>query len=108
MAPARERFGRLAERVPFAPPVIPMLLNTTGLPSVDPAEIRERVVESLSAPVRWREAMATLRTSGVAAVLEVGPGRVLSGLARQNELPAATTILPVGSLRGVETAAASV
>ena len=84
-----------------------MLLNATGRPSVDPAEIRERVVESLTAPVRWREAMARLREMEVAAVLEVGPGRVLSGLARQNGLPATTTIFPVGSLRGVETAAAS-
>jgi len=85
-----------------------MLLNATGRPSVDPAEIREQVVASLTARVHWREAMARLQEMKVTVVLEVGPGRVLAGLARQNGCPATTTIFPVGSLRGVETAAASV
>jgi [acyl-carrier-protein] S-malonyltransferase len=108
MAQARDHFGRRAGQVEFAYPRIPMLLNATGRPSVDPAEIREQVVASLTASVRWREAMARLREMEVAAVLEVGPGRVLSGLARQNGIPPSTAIFPVGSLRGVETAVASV
>jgi [acyl-carrier-protein] S-malonyltransferase len=105
MAGARARFGERVAQVPFRAPRIPILLNATGRASVDPVEIRDRIVESLTAPVRWREVMQELRGLGVAAILEVGPGRVLCGLARQNGFPAATTILPVGSLRGVETAA---
>jgi [acyl-carrier-protein] S-malonyltransferase len=107
MGQARDRFAERIAAVPFAAPRVPILLSATGRPSVDPAEIRERVVESLAAPVRWREIMARLLEMKVDAVLEVGPGRVLSGLARQNGLPAATEIFAVGSLRGVETAASS-
>ncbi len=107
MAQARDHFGRRAGRVPFAPPSIPILMNATGRPAADPEEIRNRVVESVAAPVRWREVMERLRELGVPEVFEVGPGRVLCGLARENGFPAATKILPVGSLRGVETAASS-
>ncbi len=107
MAQARDHFGRRAGGVPFAPPRIPILLNATGRPSIDPVEIRARVVEALAAPVRWRTAMAWLRESGAGEVFEVGPGRVLCGLARQNSFPETTRILPVGSLRGVEAAAAT-
>jgi malonyl CoA-acyl carrier protein transacylase len=105
MAQARDHFGRRVGQIPFARPMIPILLNATGQPSIDPEEIRNRIVESVAAPVRWREAMERLRETEVTAILEVGPGRVLCGLARQNGFPAATNIFPVGSLRGVEAAA---
>jgi len=107
MAQAREHFGSRVGQIPFARPRIPILLNATGQPSIDPEEIRDRVVESIAAPVRWREAMERLREMEVSSIFEVGPGRVLSGLARQNGFPAATRIFPVGSLRGVEAAAAA-
>ena len=109
MAPARGPVRPARRADPLRSPPVPILLNATGLPSIDPAEIRERVVESLAAPVRWREAMAQLREMEVAAVLEVGPGRVLSRAGQaERQFLRPTTILPVGSLRGVETAAASV
>ena len=107
MAQARDHFGRRVGRIPFTPPRIPIVMNATGRPSVDPEEIRSRIVESVAAPVRWREAMERLREMEVTAILEVGPGRVLCGLARQNGFPAATKIFPVGSLRGVDAAASA-
>jgi [acyl-carrier-protein] S-malonyltransferase len=108
MVEARNRFGLRIEEIPFAAPRIPIVLNATSQPSIDPDEIRGRVVESLAVPVRWREVMVRLLEMGVDAVLEVGPGRVLSGLARQNAVPGTTAILAVGSLRAVEAAATSV
>jgi len=105
MSRARDHFGERVARIAFEPPRMPILMNATGRPAVDPAELRDRIVESLTAPVRWREEMERLRDMGVDTVLEVGPGRVLSGLARHNGFPATTRIFPVGSLRGVETAA---
>ena len=107
MAAARDAFGRDAAQVPFAVPRVPIWLNATAGPSVDPEQIRARLVESLAGPVRWREIMDHLRELGAGPLLEVGPGRVLCGLARQNGFPATTSILPVGSLHGVEVAAAS-
>jgi [acyl-carrier-protein] S-malonyltransferase len=107
MAPARDRFARRAAAVPFAAPRVPVVLCSSARPTLDPGEIRDGVMACLAAPVRWREVMERVRGMQVAAVLEVGPGRVLSGLARQNGLPETTVVLPVGSLRGVEAAAAS-
>jgi len=107
MVEARDRFARRARQIPFAPPLIPILMNATARPAVDPEQIRDLVVGSLTAPVRWREVMERLREMAVGTMLEVGPGRVLSGLARQNGFPATTRIFPVGSLRGVDAAAAS-
>jgi [acyl-carrier-protein] S-malonyltransferase len=107
MAQARDQFGRRVAQIPFAPPSIPILMNATGRPAADPEEIRNLVVESVAAPVRWREIMERLRETEVTAILEVGPGRVLCGLARENGFPAATRIFPAGSLRGVEAAASS-
>jgi malonyl CoA-acyl carrier protein transacylase len=107
MANARDRFGGRVAQIRFDPPRIPMVMNATGQRALDPEEIRNRIVESVAAPVRWREVMERLLEMEVTAILEVGPGRVLSGLARQNGFPAATRIFPVGSLRGVEAAATS-
>ncbi len=106
MAVARDNFGRRVGRIAFAPPRIPILMNLSARPAVDPEEIRNQVVAAVAAPVRWREIMERMREMNPAAMLEVGPGRVLSGLARQNGFPAATKIFPVGSLPGVEAAAA--
>ena len=106
MAEARDHFGRRVGRIPFDHPRIPIIMNSSGQSTIDPEEIRNQVVESIAAPVRWREAMERLREMKVATVLEVGPGRVLCGLARQNGFPATTRVFPVGSLPGVEAAAA--
>jgi len=107
MARAREHFAKRAGQLPFAPPAIPILMNATGRVAIDPEAIRDGIVESIASPVRWREAMARLREMEVSPVFEVGPGRVLSGLARENGFPATTSIFPVGSLSGVEAASPS-
>jgi len=51
--------------------------------------------------------MERLREMGVSSIFEVGPGRVLCGLARENGFPAVTRVFPVGNLRGVEAAASA-
>ena len=106
MSRARDLFGERVAQIAFEPPRLPILMNATGRLAADPREIRALIIESLTAPVRWREEMERLRDMGVDTVLEVGPGRVLSGLARENGFPATTNIFPVGNQRGLETAAA--
>jgi malonyl CoA-acyl carrier protein transacylase len=46
-------------------------------------DVRGRLVEALTGPVRWRETLLTLHEHGVERFVEVGPGRVLSGLAKR-------------------------
>jgi malonyl CoA-acyl carrier protein transacylase len=67
----------LAE-VEFREPAIPVFSCATALAFVDP---REELAAALVRPVRWRETMSALASSGVQAFLDAGPGRVLAKLA---------------------------
>lgn len=69
----------LAE-VEIAEPRIPVLACTSAAPFDD---IRARLVDGLTSPVRWRETVLALRDRGAQRFVEVGPGRVLSGLVRK-------------------------
>jgi [acyl-carrier-protein] S-malonyltransferase len=61
-------------------PSVPVYSGVTAAPIDDP---RARLVEGLTSPVRWREIVLALRDRGVTRFLEVGPGRVLTGLVRK-------------------------
>ena len=61
-------------------PRVPVYSGVTAAPFDD---IRTRLVEGLTSPVRWREVVIALRERGVTRFLEVGPGRVLTGLVRK-------------------------
>lgn len=64
-------------------PSCPVYLNVTAAPSADPAEIRERLVEQLTAPVRWAQGLAAMQRDGATKFVEVGAGKVLSGLVKR-------------------------
>ena len=72
----------------------------------DPAAIKRHVTDTLAGPVRWRSCMDTLRRLAPDALLEIGPGRVLSGLARANGFDDRTRVLSVNNLQGVHRVAA--
>jgi len=64
-----------------APPVV---ANVTGRPVTSAEEIRRLLVRQITSPVRWRETMACLASEGVDGVVEIGPGKVLTGLAKRD------------------------
>lgn len=66
----------------------PVVANVTGGPVHKADDIRRLLVEQITAPVRWRDTMTCLRTEGVDAIIEIGPGKVLTGLAKR-EIPEA-------------------
>jgi [acyl-carrier-protein] S-malonyltransferase len=105
MKTAQAEFGTAADGVSFRPPSVPWISNVSGRVEQDPQVIRERLVQCVTATVRWRDVMSTCQGLGVTALLEGGPGRVLCGLARANGFGTETTCLPVNNLRGVMTAA---
>jgi malonyl CoA-acyl carrier protein transacylase len=80
MASAVPEFERALERVKFERPRVPVLSAVTAEPFDD---IALRLAQALTHPVRWREAMLALRERGVERFVEVGPGRVLTGLAKR-------------------------
>lgn len=77
MAEAREAFREFVQDIPFAAPSIAVIANVTARPH-DPARLRERMVEQITAPVRWAESLRYLLTQGLAVgdFEEVGPAGV--------------------------------
>jgi [acyl-carrier-protein] S-malonyltransferase len=105
MAPARQEFSNWLETVDFQRPRVPLILNATAAAESDPQTVRQWVARNLVEPVRWRAAMAALGGRAGLFLFEIGPGRVLSGLARANGLGEDVKIFHVNNLRGVEMAA---
>ena len=105
MAEAATRFTDWLRQIPMAPPRVPMWFNVTASPATATHDIRAAIGSALARPVQWSGCMAALRALKPRALLEVGPGRVLSGLARANEFDDQTQIINVSNLRGVALAA---
>jgi [acyl-carrier-protein] S-malonyltransferase len=62
---------------------VPVVTNVDARPLVTGNEARESLVRQVSQPVRWLESVEFLINQGVQAFIEIGPGKVLSGLVRQ-------------------------
>ena len=80
MASAAPAFDGALERVEVSPPTVTVVSAVTAQPFDD---VRLRLLEALTRPVRWRETMLALQSLGAERFIEVGPGRVLSGLAKR-------------------------
>jgi [acyl-carrier-protein] S-malonyltransferase len=80
MASAAPEFAAALDRVDIAEPAVPVLSAVTAAPFDD---IRARLVDALTNPVRWRETLLAMHELGAERFVEVGPGRVLTGLAKR-------------------------
>jgi malonyl CoA-acyl carrier protein transacylase len=80
MASAVPGFAAALERVELREPRVTVFSAVTSQPFDD---VRSRLAEALTAPVRWRETMLELERRGAERFVEVGPGRVLTGLAKR-------------------------
>ncbi len=83
MAPAAEVMAEALAQVEVAMPAVPLVANVTASHLSDPAEIRRKLVEQVTGMVRWRESVAWMAGQGVEKVVELGAGKVLSGLTRR-------------------------
>jgi len=83
MRPAAERFAAELERIEIRPARVPVVANVTARPVADPVEIRRLLVAQICSAVRWEESVRYMLSAGVGIFLELGPGRVLSGLVRR-------------------------
>lgn len=61
----------------------PVVANVTGAPVKNSAEIRRLLIDQIISPVRWRDTMAFFKNEGIDTLIEIGPGRVLTGLAKR-------------------------
>ncbi|MBP0618279.1 ACP S-malonyltransferase [Jiella mangrovi] len=83
MAPAAEAMAEALANATITAPKVPVVSNVTATPTSDPAEIRDRLVRQVTGEVRWRESMEYLAGAGVGDVVEIGSGKVLSGLCKR-------------------------
>jgi [acyl-carrier-protein] S-malonyltransferase len=83
MSYAAKQFQEALETVSFNDPEIPVLSNIDPLPSTSATELKERLVKQMTGAVRWREIMLQIPLEGVTNIVEVGPGKVLSGLIKR-------------------------
>ncbi|USR93069.1 ACP S-malonyltransferase [Phormidium yuhuli AB48] len=80
MEPAAAEFQTLLEPIDFKEATIPVLSNVDPSPETSAAALKTRLQQQMTGSVRWREIVLSLPDLGIEQVLEVGPGKVLSGL----------------------------
>lgn len=83
MAPAAEAMAAALEATPPRAPMVPVMANASAAKATDPLEIAALLVRQVTATVRWRESVLAMTALGVDSFVEVGAGRVLSGLIRR-------------------------
>ena len=82
MEPVRAAMAEAAAAVTWRPAEVPIAANAFGAFVTSAAEVRAALVAQITAPVRWVACVRTLAAAGCTGTLELGPGRVLSGLVR--------------------------
>ncbi len=83
MAPAAEAMAKALADVPMAPPAVPVVANVTAEAETDVARIRDLLVRQVTGRVRWRESVLYMKAQGVEGLVELGAGKILTGLARR-------------------------
>jgi [acyl-carrier-protein] S-malonyltransferase len=83
MQPAAERLQAVLETIVVADPQLPVISNVEAQPNRDGQRVKALLVAQVCAPVRWEESVVTMAGLGVSRFIEIGPGKVLSGLAKR-------------------------
>lgn len=83
MADAAAEFESVLQSVPFSKGLFPILSNVEPSPSNEPEVLKERLGRQMTGSVRWREISLQLPEAGMEKVIEIGPGKVLTGLIKR-------------------------
>ena len=94
MVPAQQKFGAVLDLITLHPPKIGIAMNVTGTFATDVDNIRQLLFEQITQPVQWEQTLKTIEKTGITHFIEVGPGKVLSGLVKRT--------LPESSAMNVE------
>ncbi len=89
MASTQPKLQAELARVPLNPPAVKVMSNVTAQPHEDAAQIRARLVEQVTASVRWEACMRYLLSQGFRSFIELGPGTALSGFMKRIDKGAA-------------------
>ncbi len=83
MADAAAEFETVLDLVDFQPAQMPVLSNVEPTPTADPAILKDRLVRQMTGAVRWREISLYLIEAGMEKAIEIGPGKVLTGIIKR-------------------------
>ena len=83
MIPAGERLSEVLARITINEMSLSVITNVEAIPNQDASRVRELLVRQVSAPVRWQETITCMVDLGVDRYIEIGPGKVLSGLVKR-------------------------
>jgi [acyl-carrier-protein] S-malonyltransferase len=90
MAPAADAMAEALEKTPPGAPMVPLIANVSAAKATDPVVIRDLLVRQVTAMVRWRDCVNAMVELGIDSFVELGTGKVLSGLVRRIAPDAAT------------------
>jgi [acyl-carrier-protein] S-malonyltransferase len=83
MRPAADRMQEALAQTRFSAPIVPVVANVTASKLTNPAEIADLLVRQVTGTVRWRESVLEMAAIGVDSFVELGAGKVLTGLAKR-------------------------
>ncbi|WP_225073467.1 ACP S-malonyltransferase [Desulfuromonas sp. CSMB_57] len=83
MQPAADGLAEVLGRVTIGELLCPVVSNVEAVPNRDAGKVRELLVRQVCAPVRWDESVTVMAAQGVERFIEIGPGKVLSGLIKR-------------------------
>ncbi len=83
MAPAAQEMAYALADTNIRPPFVPIVSNVTAQGISEPSDIRRLLVDQITGTVRWRESVLWMKEQGVGEMIELGAGKVLSGLVKR-------------------------
>jgi len=83
MKPAADKFREVLDHLPIEKAKIPVISNVSAAEMSEPDEIKEKLIEQLYSPVQWEDSIKKMIDLGVDTFIEIGPGKVLSGLIKK-------------------------
>ena len=83
MQPAAEAMQAALAEVTMNAPSVPLVANVSASPTSDVETIRKQLVEQVTGTVRWRESVGFMGQNGIETLIEVGNGKVLTGMVRR-------------------------
>jgi [acyl-carrier-protein] S-malonyltransferase len=104
---AYEQFNIWVEPIQFSNPKVPIIFNAIANLESDPLKIKELISLQLCQPVYFKQCLEYCKNKEIDTILEIGPGRVLAGLARANGFMQGVDVYSINNLNGLSLAAAS-
>jgi [acyl-carrier-protein] S-malonyltransferase len=105
MASAQPKLAAALDQIPTHEPRIPVISNVTAEPHGRLSSIKQRLVEQVTASVRWEDSMRWLLAQGFTQFIELGPGAALSGFMKRIDKTA--RVLTVNDFSSLEKAGAA-